>query len=751
MNSASHVTQATQRRRRVMLVGCVAAVASVLASHAQADDGERIGLVLGGGGARGAAHVGVLRVLERERIPVHAIAGTSVGAIIGGLYAAGYSADEIERVIDGIDWQDLFRDGPPRDELPMRQKEVDLALVSNFEIGLREGRLSAPTEFVQGQKLDLLLRRLVLPVASIRDFDQLPTPFRAVATDVARIEPVVFSEGDLALAIRASMAVPGAFAPVPYENTLLVDGGFADNLPISVARSMGVDRLIVVDVGQPLAPPEAVQNSFQILMQAVSRLMQDRTNAQIAALWDGDVLLVPELGDLTSASFPRAADGFDAGEQAALAALPELRTMAVSPEHYASWQGARALRRSSAPDIQFVEVRAEHSRTAALVNDRVEIEPGQPLDVDALEQQVSAAYGRGTYRRISYQLIERDNQTGIEVIPVDKEWGPLFFRPGFQISDDFRGRDDYQFNLEARLTGLTDRGAEWRSLVELGRVVGITSEFYLPFGRRGDWFVQPLVSYTELDQPVLLGDAAFAEYRVGSWLGEFELGRDFNDRLRLSLAAVRGQDDADLKVGLPTLPDDFVADIGGIRTTLLWDDLDSIRFPGRGSRIELSYTEFDESLGSDSDGDLLRVSADVATTFGPNRFVLGVRSSLAQDPVDAFQTQAFLGGLANLSGLAERELLGNQQLLVRGIYYRRLGDETQALVSLPIYLAGSLEGGNVWEDHDDVSFDDLIGAGSLFLAIDLPIGPLQVGYGRTFDGRDSFYLMIGSIYRPRFR
>lgn len=721
-------------------------------SAADAAEGERIGLVLGGGGARGAAHIGVLKVLERERIPIHAIAGTSVGAIIGGLYASGYTPDEIEAIVTSIDWQDVFRDAPSRDQLPMRQKEVDLALVSDFEIGLRDGKLSAPSNFVEGQKLDLLLRRLTLPVAGIDDFDALPIPFRAVATDVSTVEPVVFDRGELALAMRASMAVPGAFAPVEYANRLLVDGGFVDNLPIEVARSMGVDRLIVVEVTTPLLPPESIRNSLQILFQAVSRLMQDRIDAQVATLTEADVLIVPELGELTGASFPEVAEAIPPGMRAAEGQIQQLRTMSRSAVEYQTWQAARRRPTSVRPTIDFVEVETERSLTAARVADRIDLETGKPLDVDRLEDKLAGAYGAGTYQRISYHLVDRDGATGLEVIPIDKPWGPTILRAGLQISDDFDGQDDYQLNLEARATGLTSRGAEWRTLVEMGRVGGVTSEFYLPFGRRGDWYLTPRVGYTTLDQPIVLTDVSLAEYRVGSWLGELEFGRDFSDRLRLSVAAIRGQDDAELRTGDPlTLPTRQIADIGGIRTTLLWDDLDSIRFPRRGRRIELSYTSFNDRLGSDSDGDLTRLSADAAFTRGANTLVFGLRSSIATRVVDAYQTQSFLGGLTYLSGLSERELLGNQQLLVRGIYYRRLGDASESLVSLPVYLAGSLEGGNVWADYDEVSFDDLIGAASVFLGVDLPIGPLQLGYGRTFDGRQSIYLTVGSLVRPRYR
>ncbi|MBL8264732.1 patatin-like phospholipase family protein, partial [Steroidobacter sp.] len=217
-------------------------------AHAES---ERIGLVLGGGGARGAAHIGVLKVLERERIPIHAITGTSVGSIVGGLYAAGYSPDEIERAIGSIDWIDIFHDGTARRERPMRQKETDIGIVANLEVGLHDGNLRFPTTLVRGQKLGLWLRRMFLGRGNVESFNDLPIPFRCVATDIGEVKPVVFQSGDLALAVRASMAVPGAFAPVKHDGRTLVDGGIVNNIPIDVAREMGVDRVIVVDVGQP--------------------------------------------------------------------------------------------------------------------------------------------------------------------------------------------------------------------------------------------------------------------------------------------------------------------------------------------------------------------------------------------------------------------------------------------------------------------------------------------------------------------
>jgi len=731
--------------RGLLVLALSAASASVLA------EGERIGLVLGGGGARGAAHIGVLKVLEREHIPIHAIAGTSIGAIVGSLYAAGYSPEEIEKIVGSIDWVEVFHDRTARADVPMRQKETDPGILANLEIGLANGRLSIPTTLVRGQKLGLLLRRLYLGRTNGDSFDDLPIPFRCVATDIGVVKPVVFQSGDLAFAVRSSMAVPGAFAPVHHDGKVLVDGGIVDNIPIDVAREMSVDRLIVVDVGQPLAPAEEVDSGLAILRQMVVGMMRDRTAESLKGLTERDVLLRPQLPDVTSGGFLRATTAIRPGEQAAEAAVERLRTFAVPENEYLVWQSGQRRHITQAPEISFVRVNRSQSATSEFVRDRISAEPGKPLDTDELERDIAGAYGRGTYESISYHLAtDEQGRTGLEVAPVDAALGRTIFRLGLQINDDFNGRDDYQLNLEARVTELTDKGAEWRTLVGFGRIFGFSTDFYLPFGQRGNWFVSPGASYLELNQPFVLNGRAFAEYRVGSWLGEFRFGRDFDDRFRLSAAVQRGQDHAEAFVVFPGLPTDLLDNLGGVNVSALWDSLDNVRFPRHGMRAEVSYSDYDEHLGSDENGNLLRISVDKAMSWGRNTIMLGTRASLSRDPTGVFQTQATLGGLTFLSGLGERELIGDQMLLFRSIYYRRLTQQG-LLVDLPLYIAGSLEAGNVWDTYDEVSLGDMIGAASVFFGIDLPIGPLQLGYGRTFDGRDSFYLSFGSLVLPRYR
>ncbi|HWG67192.1 MAG TPA: patatin-like phospholipase family protein, partial [Rhodanobacteraceae bacterium] len=303
-----------------------------------------IGLVLGGGGARGAAHIGVLEVLQREHIPVCVIAGTSMGAIVGSMYAVGYTPDEMQKILGGLDWKGLFNDDPPRPELPMWRKDQDFQYLLNVEIGFRDGKVVMPTGLVQGQKLLLLLRRLLLPAWDTEDFDHLDIPFRAVAANLGNGQTVILDHGNLALAVRASMSVPGAFAPTRYGDQLLVDGGILDNVPVDVARAMGATRMIVVDVGTPLESERDMTNPIAVLNQMLGVATLESTERQLHSLGPGDILIKPQLGGISAADFDQAEKAIRIGEQAAEAMLPQLRRFSESPARWMAWREAHRKR-----------------------------------------------------------------------------------------------------------------------------------------------------------------------------------------------------------------------------------------------------------------------------------------------------------------------------------------------------------------------------------------------------------------------
>ena len=704
-------------------------------------------LVLGGGGARGAAHIGVLKVLEREHVPIDCITGTSMGAIVGGLYAAGYAANEIETVLAGIDWKDMFRDDPPREELPMRRKEDELRFLGGIELGLKDGRIALPRGVIQGQKLQLLLRRLLLSTLHTENFDDLPIPFRSVATDIGTGEKVVFGNGDLAMAIRASMSVPAAFAPIRYRGHLMVDGGIADNVPIDVARAMGGTRLIVVNVGEPLAKDEQLNSPFAIANQMLTALMKRQTDEQLATLGADDVLLTPDLGDLGSADFERAMQAIALGEASAVAAVDQLRRDAASQADYAAFAARHRQRAFDAPLISFLEVLRNRSRTAAYVEQQLADVVGKKFDVTRLDKEIGLAYGEGSYERITYDIEKRGAEEGLVVQPVDKGWGPNFLRMGLRLSDNFNGRNSYQLIGEANFTGLNDHGGESRNRVQIGELTELYSEFLQPYGPRGQFYVAPYLDYNAYNFPINLGAKVdFAEYRHSRGLGAFELGWTPNASWQLSGALEYGRDAAHLRIGPPTFPD-TASHFGGIVLRAVYDDLDASGFPSRGTRVDASQEVLLRQLGSSSAANISRLRWDTAWSSGANHWLVG--GSVSSSTGDGAQLAAYspLGGLTNLSGYTENQLFATQTALARVVYYRRLTD-AQTLFSVPVYLGGSLEAGGVWDLRRDIG-SDAIAAGSAFVGIDTFLGPIFFGYGYAQGGHNALYLTFGSLLRSQ--
>lgn len=750
--------------RSVVLLGLIACTAPVMAqapagsgmpATRAADAQPCIGLVLGGGGARGSAHIGVLKVLERERIPVCKLAGTSMGSIVGGLYAAGYSAAELEAVLTQLDWNDLFSDDPPRPVRPMRRKDDDFRFLLNFELGFRDGHVVTPAGIVQGQKLMMLLRRLVLSTWDVNDFNQLPVPFRAVATDISTGTPVVFDHGDLAVAMRSSMSVPGAFAPIKVDDYLLVDGGIVDNVPVDVARQMGVDRLIVVDVGAPLGKRSEVElgNPVAVMSRMLDTLMREKTERTLSTLKPDDLLIKPELGDMSSADFAHAASAVAIGEQAAEAMLPQLRQFSVSPEAYAAYQRGHRQREFDPKLVAFVEVAKDSTHSAGYVEKSLSGIAGKPLDVAELEQEIGNVYGRGSYQQIGYRPVERGGERGIEITPVDKPWGPLFTKFGLQINDNFDGKSDYMLSAEFTATNINSMGAEWRSNLWAGRISGLRTEFYQPFGDLGHFYITPSALTRSENVSVYIDNQEIAQYRVRRSNVMLEAGYSPMPYWRLSTALARGRDSAKLEVGDPTDFPTQKSNFAGVVFGADWDTLDNADFPTRGGRMTLRYEHYDDIAGGDVQGDVVRFVGDWAWRWGVGlnkryQMLLGVRLSSALDDSNFIESQDYLGGFLNLSGHAERSLFGNQSALGRAVFFRRMG-QMEKMFSVPLYIGASLEAGNTWRSKDDVSADDLIYAGSIFTGVKTPLGPIFLGYGHANDGANSWYLTFGSLLRPR--
>ncbi|MEG2803680.1 patatin-like phospholipase family protein [Stenotrophomonas sp.] len=735
-------------------LGWALLVAAVAPAGAQpsprpADDADhpRTCLVLGGGGARGAAHIGVLKVLERERVPIDCIVGTSMGAVVGGLYATGYTADEIEAVLDRIDWAEVLHDKPPRNERSMRRKEDDLRLLGGVEVGLSNGRIAFPQGLIQGQKLEMLLRRLLLPAWQVQDFDRLPIPFRAIATDIVSGDKVVFAQGDLALAIRASMSVPGVFAPVRYQDRLLVDGGVVDNLPIDEARRLGAQRVIVSRVGTPLMSEARLDSPLAISHQMASVLMQREIRAQLATLGPQDLLITPALGDMGSQDFNRSAQAVGVGEQAAQAQVADIARYQVDADAYAAFERQHRPPAYAAPIIAFVDVLRGDTRTARYLEQRLQPQLGQPLAPDQIERQVATAYGEGRYEQVQWRLEARDGRQGLVLAPQDKRWGPDFLHFALRLSDDFNGSSNYQLISELTRTGLSEQGAEMKLRVGLGEVEEAFAEYYRPLGQRGRHALSAYAQYraTDLDLATLRG-GALGQFRYSQWLGGLRWAYSPHPDWELAGFLERGRERLRLDVGDPSELGNYRADMGSVGLQLRHDSIDSSAFPSRGQRLSLTRQHYLDTLGTASAAAVTRLQWDGAWSHGPDRWLGGLRASSAHGGDELLATYGFLGGLGNLSGYPEEAIFAPQTALARVVYYRRVA-HADSLLTIPLYVGGSLEWGGFWETRDAVDIEGMQTAGSIFVGADTFLGPVFLGYGRAKGGHDAFYLTFGSLLR----
>jgi NTE family protein len=727
---------------------CVAIPAAHTADLTGAVSSERlrVGLVLGGGGARGAAHIGVLKELERLRIPIDAIAGTSMGAIVGGLYASGMSVDELEHVVLSLDWARALSDTPPRRSLNLRRKQDDERYPIEFELGVRDGELVLPSGVVQGQNLDLILRELTAHVAHVSDYDDLPIPFRAVATDIEWGKAHVMGEGDLAASIRASMSVPGAIAPAQIDGMLLVDGGLVANLPIDVVRSMNVDVIIAVDVETQLLERAELGSATAITEQMLTILTREVTLRQIETLQSDDVLIRPNLGAFSSSDFSHAGKAVAIGLESVAEVEDRLRELSVSVDSYSDYTVNRVPTENSAKQLAFVRVNHDGRLSNELLMSRLGVRKGDSVDAGELADAANRLYGLDIYGKVSYRLVEEDGQVGVEYTAATKSWGPDFANFGVSLQDDLDGST--AFNIYGRLTktNLNSRGAEWRTDLQLGTDLGLQSEFYQPFGSGLKYFLAPRVDFHQNNLNVYQDKQSVAQLRVAETEIGFDLGAELGNYGEFRVGAYTGNGEARIKVGDPQYPDSEF-DTGAMFAQLLVDTFDDPRFPREGINASIRWDKSSQSLGAEQSYDVFQADALSAWSRGKSTLQFGLSYSTTFDTDDQVQEFMPLGGFLRLSGLEHGRIGGPHTAMGRLIYYRLVSDYTGGLFEIPVYLGGSLEAGNAWQTRSDMSFDSMIVNGSLFAAFDTYIGAIYLAAGFAEGGEQAYYLSIGTSPR----
>jgi NTE family protein len=705
----------------------------------------RVGLVLSGGGARGATHIGVLKMLDQLHVPVDVIAGTSMGAVVGGLYASGMSGEQIQKAMASLDWQAAFRDRPPRTELDYRRKEEDRQFLVNLPLGLQGKKLIIPKGLVQGQLLTETLRQLTLPVAGITDFDQLPTRFRAVATNLETGGKRVIGDGDLTTAMRASMSVPGLFAPVEYRGELLVDGGLTDNLPIDVVRSMGVDILIVVDAGFPLQPRKSLNSLPGITNQMLSILLRKDIERDLATLGPNDIVVKPQLGDFSSYDFPETMKIVDAGESAAQVVGVQLAALALSDEDYARYQQARSRIRSGLPKVQFVRVEADSKDYQRPIEDMFDQFQGQTLDPEALKAEVGALYGRGDLEMLDYRLV-RDplGQVGLDFSARRNSWGPNYLRFGVALEDDFKGQTI--FNAAARLvmTELNSLGAEWVWDLQVGTAPLLATELYLPLSNVTRYFVAPHADVEAHDVAQVVNDRQVGEFRVSSVDYGVDFGRELANWGEMRVGALQSRGSAYVILG-PSAPEstfnvtEYFARFG-------YDSLNSVNFPRTGQALT-TQVSVDASGSGEQGTDLFTLDWRAAHSWARNTVVAWVTAGSTIGGSETNVRTFFpLGGFLNLSGVPAETLAGPQYAIGRLIYLRKVGNGGEGILDVPAYVGTSFEVGNVWAERREISFGSTRKDFSVFFGADTYIGPAYLAAGYDDSGTFAFYLFLGRSF-----
>jgi NTE family protein len=666
-----------------------------------------------------------------------------MGAIVGASYASGMSVAQMIVEMGQITSERLFTDKPPRADQPIRIKADDTLPLAAPELGLNNGTLTVPKGLVNGVALEGELRRLV-KVRDARRFDQLPIPFRAVATSLGDGQMVVFERGLLPTAMRASMAVPGLIAPLKVGDRLLIDGGLVRNLPVDVARTMGADVIIAVNLGTPLLRPDQIEGLQGVSMQTLGILTEQNVRQSLQQLRPQDVLIEPALGDFSAADFDRLREAVPFGEAATLQAAPRLRALALPPAEYAQLrQRQQSGETPVLPVIASVEVAGHQRVNPETIRQGMRTQAGQPLDQDVVDLDMRRIYGSGDFESVRPELHDEGGAQALVVNVTEKGWGPQYLRFGLSLSSDLG--QDALFNLygQLRSTWLNSWGAEWRNDIVLGNDVVLASRFYQPLSPSQRFFVEPRLVYSDTPLYIYDSDVLLSEYREHTVGVGLDGGVNFDQYGQLRLGLYRGKSRFDLSTGPLFLPKNLEVDLGLLQASLRIDQLDSVSFARSGYLLAANALLSRTGLGATENYDRYDAELRAAFSLGEHTLRVALRGGGSTD-ADALPLYAMfrLGGFLNMSGFRQQQLLGTRFVYGRALYQARLG-------SVPLFEG--VYGGLAYEiadmpqaipENNRSSFQ----SGTAYLAADTPLGVAYFGLGYANQGTTAVYLYLGKPF-----
>ncbi|HAS6879914.1 TPA: patatin-like phospholipase family protein [Vibrio parahaemolyticus] len=731
----------------------------------------KVAVVLAGGGAKGAAHIGVLKALEEMHIPVDIITGTSMGAYVGGLYATGMSADEIESFIYSVDWNSGYRDRVDRSQRRVRDKEYEDRYQITTDLGLRFGEVRAPTGVVQGQNMLRVLRETTGNLGRFDSFDELAIPYRSVATDILELDEVVIGNGYLVDAMMASMSVPGALPPYKLNGHMLVDGGVVNNMPVDVARAMGADVVIAVDISTDYKTEDDFTGLFTVADQLSNYLVRRSTQQQVETLQEHDVYIRPNVGQMETVEFDKMPWAFQSGYDITREMESKLAGLRLSNAEYQKYIDHKQEVRKKLVygDDRVVDeiviVNNTHYSDVLLTN-RLELETGRKIETAEIEKAVENLYALDRFELITYHFEEVDGSNLLVFDVNEKSWGPNYLNFRFFLEDDFDTDSQYGIGMSTNFTNLNSHGAEMALNVEMGTDKLIEAELYSPVLSSQEFFVAGKVAYSSEGRnlPVSDDDSSlssvndFLPVSYTEFVSEIAIGIQPTlwQELRLGGRYSSGSIELSTLASVGNL--DF--ERRGLFANYRLDTLDDFAFPTRGLLVDLEYLvshdTSPEEIGQSKPKDIVEdtvyeidarfkgaMSYQRHTLVGQAEysFVQSKNSSITLDPRE-------LGGFLHLSGIPRNSLIGQNLFFSSLVYRYKWFDNDFGLFEAPVYVGASLEHGGTWSDNDlKLNEAPLYNAASIFFGVDSPIGPIMLAYGRTEQDMEAVYLIVGTSFK----
>lgn len=698
----------------------------------------RVGLVLGGGGARGAAHIGILEVLEKLRVPVDCVAGTSMGALVAGTWAAGMSPATMRRQLADADWNDMFLDNPEYAEMSPRNKSLSKRFLPGSESGVGANGVRYQSAVVAGQKIKLFFNQLVRANQGERNIEELPLPLSIIATDIGNGERVVFRDGPLTQAMRASMSVPGLLAPVEHQGRKLVDGGLVDNVPISEVRERcRADVVIAVNVGSPLLKPEEVGSLLTVSAQMVNILTEQNVVRSLSLLGQGDIYIQPDLDGISAGDFARSGETADRGRAAAEALAGRLAALSVDEARYAAWWRGIEVRRRESPRIDAVEIVGLKRVHPAAVERHLSSEPGQIIRPSVINRDLLRVYGDGWYESVDYTVLSERERTILRVTPVEKPWGPDYLRFGLNLQADNKQGSSFGLRTAYHATWLNALGAEALVTAEVGSASRLGINLYQPLDPAQRFFAEGNAGVERSRLMIYQDDDRIAKFKITESAAGLGLGANVGRLGAVRLGWQRRHWDYQVDVGPPVLPRGSQS-VHGWRLGIDFDQFDRIHFPTRGWAARAAYF-------SPGNADYARLEAEVraARTFGGT--VIGGRlhyTGASRGRLPVFDAGS-LGGFLNLTAFAPNQIIGDD------IGY--VGVRAEQIVGrLPLGLRGDMRFGIALEAaragfrYTETERSGTIDSTALYFGGETPFGPAYLGFAHSRSGVSNLFLFVGT-------